>query len=77
MELDPQLREIIAEVLQVEPDEVLIYSEFTTDLGADDLAMVELALTIEDKFGVVISDDDIENMRKVSDVQEYLSKAGH
>ncbi|MDD2492670.1 MAG: phosphopantetheine-binding protein, partial [Bacilli bacterium] len=43
--------------------------------GADSLDAVELIMAIEDEFDVQVSDEAAQNIRKVSDIVEYLEKA--
>ena len=42
------------------------------DLGMDSLDIIELVLMFEEDFGIVISDDDAETWKTVSDVIHYL-----
>ncbi|MFQ9424442.1 MAG: acyl carrier protein [Christensenellaceae bacterium] len=44
------------------------------DLGADSLDVVELLSRLEDEYGVVIPDEDVENMKTVADVAATLEK---
>jgi acyl carrier protein len=57
------------------PEMVKPESDFIKDLGADSLAVVELLMGVEDEFGLEeIPEADVEKIRTVSDVVEYLSK---
>ncbi len=44
------------------------------DLGADSLDVVELLSRLEDEYGIVIPDDDVETLKTVSDVATELEK---
>lgn len=59
--------------LGVDRSEIHDDAEFITDLGADELDMVELIIEFEKNFGITISDEDAENIRTVGDVFDYLS----
>lgn len=69
-----RLQSIVAEQLGVEPDQVVREAEFVQDLNADSLDMVELVMSLEEEFGVEISDDDVENIRTVGDAVEYIKE---
>ncbi|MBZ0273087.1 acyl carrier protein [bacterium] len=57
------------------PDRIRPESDFIKDLGADSLAVVEMIMGIEDEFGLEeIPESDVENIRTVADVVEYLSR---
>lgn len=69
-----RLQSIVAEQLGVEPDQVVREAEFVQDLNADSLDMVELVMSLEEEFGVEISDDEVENLRTVGDVVDYIDE---
>ncbi len=69
-----RLQSIVAEQLGVEPDQVVREAEFVQDLNADSLDMVELVMSLEEEFGVEISDDEVENIRTVGDAVDYIDE---
>lgn len=69
-----KLIELAAEKFEKDPSELSTDTTFD-DLGIDSLDMVELMMNIEDKFKVVISDDDVENLTTLGDVAEYIDRA--
>ena len=68
------LAEIIEEVTGIEPSEVTMEKSFVDDLDIDSLAMVEIAVQTEDKYGVKIHDEDLAGLRTVGDVVAYIQK---
>ena len=54
MEFD-KLREIIAEVLNVDADEITMETTFVDDLGADSLDVFQIIMGIEEEFDIEIS----------------------
>ena len=69
-----KVRDVVVEQLGVKESEVKPEARFVEDLGADSLDTVELAMAIEEEFGIEISDDDAENAKTVGDVVEYINK---
>ena len=67
-----QVKGIIVDQLGVSPDEVRDEASFQEDLNADSLDLVELIMSMEDKFGVKIPDEDAENILTVSDAVDYV-----
>lgn len=69
-----KLQAIVAEQLGVDPEKVTPDAEFVQDLNADSLDLVELIMSLEEEFGVEISDEDAEKIVKVSDAMEYIQE---
>ena len=57
-----KLQSIIAEVLNVEPEEVTMASTFVDDLGADSLDIFQIIMGIEEEFDIKIPDDAAEHI---------------
>ena len=71
-----RVKVIIVEQLGVDEDQVTMEASFREDLEADSLDLVELIMAFEDEFGGSISDEDAQQIEKVSDAVEYLSQKG-
>jgi acyl carrier protein len=69
------LAEILEEVAGVNPDDVAEDKSFTEDLDVDSLSMVEVVVAAEEKFGVKIPDEEVQNLRTVGDAVDYIVKA--
>lgn len=69
-----KVKEIIAEELGVELEEINASSNLTDDLGADSLDAVELVMAIEEEFDVEISDEVAANIKTVQDIITLLEK---
>jgi len=67
------LREMIAEQLGVDIEQVVPTARFIADLGADSLDVVELVMNVEERFGIQIDDGVAGRMETVQDVLDYLS----
>lgn len=59
--------------LGVKPEEVQESTSFTEDLGADSLDLVELVMALEDEFGKDIPDEDVQGLKTVKDVVDYVA----
>jgi acyl carrier protein len=74
MSVEDRVKAIIVEQLGVDADEVAAEASFVEDLGADSLDTVELIMAFEEEFGVEISDDEAEKIKRVKDAVEYIDK---
>ena len=69
-----RLKKIIVEQLGVDEEEVTAQASFVEDLNADSLDLVELIMSLEEEFGMEISDEDAEKIQKVSDAVDYIEE---
>ncbi len=69
-----KVQEMLAEALNKPVSEIAPDAKIIDDLGADSLDVVELLSRLEDEFGIVIPDEDVESLVTVSDVAEELAK---
>ncbi|MGH7793018.1 MAG: acyl carrier protein [Thermodesulfobacteriota bacterium] len=66
------VKKMIASQLGKSENEVTPESSFIEDLGADSLDLVELIMSMEDEFGLEISDEDAEGILTVQDAINYI-----
>lgn len=69
------LAEIVNEETGLPVDAVELDKSFTDDLDIDSLSMMTIVVNAEDKFGVRIPDDDVKNLKTVSDAVSYVQSA--
>jgi len=74
-EITQGLAEILEEVAGVTPSDVAEEKSFTDDLDVDSLSMVEVVVAAEEKFGVKIPDDEVQNLKTVGDAVSFIEKA--
>jgi len=75
MALFDEVKEVVVEQLNVSPDEVKEESKFADDLGADSLDVVELVMSLEEKFDIEIPDEEAENIATVADAIKFIENA--
>jgi acyl carrier protein len=73
MSVEKRVREIVAEQLERDVNDVKGESAFIDDLGADSLDIVELVMKMEEEFGIEIPDEEAEKIKTVNDVVAYIS----
>jgi len=69
-----RLKKIVVEQLGVEESEVNPEASFVDDLNADSLDLVELIMSLEEEFGMEISDEEAEKIRTVQDAVDYIDE---
>lgn len=70
-----KLQQIIAEVLNVEPDEITMETTFVDDLGADSLDVFQIIMGIEEEFDIEIPNEAAEAIVTVADAVEQIKTA--
>jgi len=74
MEFD-KIKKIIAEVLNVDENEISMDTKFIDDLGADSLDVFQIIMGIEEEFDIEIATDDAESIVTVGDAIEKINQA--
>ncbi len=69
-----KVREIIADVLNVDEQEITMDSTFVDDLGADSLDIFQIIMGVEETFDIEIDNDEAENIRTVGDAVDAIRK---
>jgi acyl carrier protein len=70
-----KIREIIAEHLEVNPEDLSDTSLLVEDHGADSLARIDILAALEKEFSVTIDQDDLERMVNVKGVYSVVAEA--
>lgn len=70
-----KLKKIIAEVLNVDEEEISMETTFVDDLGADSLDIFQIIMGIEEEFDIEIANEDAERIHTVSDAVEEIKNA--
>lgn len=72
MDMLEAVKEILSNQLRIDIDEIDQSTDIVSDLGADSLDVVEMLMTIEQEYGIVVPDDMITTFKTVGDVAKYL-----
>ena len=75
-ELEEKVIQLVLEQLDVTREQCKLEASFIDDLGADSLDLVELIMEMEEKFGVEIADEELEKIRTIQDVVDFIKKKG-
>lgn len=70
-----KLKQIIAEVLNVDAEEITMETTFVDDLGADSLDIFQIIMGIEEEFDIEIQNEDAEKIATVADAVEQIKNA--
>ncbi len=65
---------ILADQFDAEEDSITPETSILDDLGADSLDVVDLLMTIEDQFEIEIPDSEVENIKTVGDLVNYIEE---
>ena len=68
------VRDALAKQFEIDPETITMDTSIVDDLGADSLDVVELIMSLEDMFGISISDDDAAQLDTVRRIVEYLEQ---
>lgn len=69
-----KVRDALAQQFEVDPETITLDTNLIDDLGADSLDVVELIMSLEDMFGISITDEDAAQLYTVRRIVEYLEK---
>ena len=70
-----KIKAIIAEVLNVDENEITMETTFTDDLGADSLDVFQIIMGLEEEFDIEIANEDAEKIVTVGDAVEQIKHA--
>ena len=67
-----KVKNMLVEKLGIQEDKITLESEIIKDLGADSLDLVEMLLSLEENFGVTVSDEQTETIKSVKDIVDII-----
>ena len=69
-----KIKEVLAEQLGINKEEISDDANILEDLGADSLDVIEMLMTLEDEYGVTIPDDKINQVKTVSEIAKLIDE---
>lgn len=76
--IEQEVREIIAEIIEKDPKEVTLDAKLVDDLGADSMMALEILASLEKKYRVVVPEEELPkltSLRKIMELVEGLRSA--
>lgn len=70
-----EVKRIVCEILEIEPDELTETAHFIEDHGGDSLRAIEILANLESTFGVTIDQEDLGRMTTLENVFKVLDEA--
>ena len=72
-DIEPKVREILAKKYKVPVETITAQTRLAEDLGVDSFGALELMFELEEAFSLQIADSEIEHIRTVKDIVDYLA----
>ena len=69
-----KVQQALASQFELDPEKITLDTDLLDDIGADSLDVVELIMSLEDEFGITISDEDAAQLHTVRRIVEYLER---
>ena len=69
-----KIKEIVKDILEIEPEEVQLSSRLSEDFDADSLDKIQIVMAIEDAFNIKVDDEDVKNINTIQDAVNYIEK---
>lgn len=67
-----KIKNILSSQFGIDEDQISESTDVVNDLGADSLDVMEMMMSVEDEFGIMIEDEEIAEMKTVGDVVNYI-----
>ena len=69
-----KVRDTLAKQFEIDPSEITMDTNLLDDIGADSLDVVELIMSLEDIYGLTISDEEAANLVTVGKIVDYIDR---
>ena len=67
-----KIKEALAIQFEIDPEKITRDTDVMGDLGADSLDLVELIMTLEDEYGVSVTDESVYEHKTVGEIADYI-----
>ena len=68
------LKEVLVDRLKVEEGSISEDANLFEDLGLDSIDLTTVVMAVEEKYGIEVSDDELENVTTLGEATELLSE---
>lgn len=68
------VKDVLAKQFEIDPESITLDTNLIDDIGADSLDVVELIMSLEDIYGMTISDDEAAQLVTVQKIVDFLEK---
>lgn len=67
-----KIREALSVQFEVDPERIMRDTDVMNDLGADSLDLVELIMTLEDEYGITVTDESVYEHKTVGEIADFI-----
>ena len=67
-----KIKEALVSQLEVDPEKITRDTDIINDLGADSLDLVELIMTLEEEYGVSVTDESVYEHKTVGEIADFI-----
>ncbi|MBE6816605.1 MAG: acyl carrier protein [Ruminococcaceae bacterium] len=67
-----EVKEILADQLDINEDDIEMTSDLTDDLGADSLDAIDIVMSVEDQYSIEVPDEVIKSIKTVEDIVSFI-----
>jgi acyl carrier protein len=72
MSIFEEFKKIAAEIKDIPEDNITLSSRFEEDLEADSLDVMEMLMILEEKYDILIPEDETENIKTVGEIVDFI-----
>ena len=69
-----EIKALIAEQLNKKPEEITEDKEIVKDLGADSLDVIEMLMSLEEKYEITVPEEEVVNIKTVGDIMDFIEE---
>ncbi|MBQ4037403.1 MAG: acyl carrier protein [Clostridia bacterium] len=69
-----KVKELLAKALRMDPADIDDDANILEDLGADSLDVVDMLMTLEEEFNILVPDEDVVKLKTVRAVAQYIEE---
>ena len=67
-----KIQEVLSSQFEVDPEKITRETDVMSDLGADSLDLVELIMTLEDEYGITVTDESVYEHKTVGEIADFI-----